>query len=78
MCDGRGDRAGSANVALCMASIAGQCLFYYRHRMCAHVLKNAGIALDLSRELDMDAIDVLARHITDFSLGGVKARRAKK
>jgi len=66
-----GRRAGGERVELCIASIAGQCLFYQRGRhMISRVLRH----IDLTPE----GVGRLARHITDFSLRGLRGGRNGK
>jgi len=65
-----GRKAGDECVDLCIASIAGQCLFYLRGRhMAARMLRHI--------EVTPKGVDKLARHITEFSLGGLERRRKK-
>jgi TetR/AcrR family transcriptional regulator, regulator of cefoperazone and chloramphenicol sensitivity len=54
-------------VGLCVASIAGQCLFYFH---CKDTIKKLGPKLHLSHDLDS-----MAHHIARFSLAGVEATR---
>jgi len=63
-----GPRAGDECIDLCIASIAGQCLFYQRGRhMISRVLRHI--------EFTPDGVDKLARHIAKFSLNGVHGPR---
>ena len=63
-----GPRAGDECIDLCIASIAGQCLFYQRGRhMISRMLRHI--------EFTPDGVDKLARHIAEFSLGGVRGLR---
>lgn len=65
-----GHKAGAECVDLCIASIVGQCLFYMHGRhMVARMLRHI--------EATPKGVDKLARHITEFSLGGLERRRKK-
>jgi AcrR family transcriptional regulator len=60
-----GLKAGSEALELCTASIAAQCLFYHRRRhMVGPVFRVV--------KLTPGGIERLARHITDFSLEGLR------
>jgi TetR/AcrR family transcriptional regulator, regulator of cefoperazone and chloramphenicol sensitivity len=64
-----GTAARPEDVEMCMASIAGQCLHYHRRHMISSVMKH----IDFSPR----GVERLVQHITDFSLGGLRARRKK-
>ena len=55
-------------VDLCIASIVGQCLFYHRGDLAPNP---AGPRIEPTSE----GVEKLARHITEFSLGGIARRR---
>ena len=65
-----GPNAGEECVDRCIASVVGQCLFYHRGDIAPNP---AGQRI----EPTPDGVDKLARHITEFSLGGIKRRRRK-
>lgn len=60
-----GPGARRRNVDLCIASVVGQCLFYQRRR---HMLPRVARHIEITPR----GIDKLARHITEFSLNGLK------
>ncbi len=65
-----GPKAGEECVDLCIASIVGQCFFYHR----GDLAPNPG---GPSVEPTPEGVGKLARHITEFSLGGIARRRRK-
>ena len=63
-----GPNAAEECVDHCIASVVGQCLFYHRGDLAPNP---AGPRIEPTPE----GVDQLARHITDFSLGGIARRR---
>ena len=59
-----GEQVGEDKVRRCMASMLGQCLFYYFARP---VIEQ----IELLEEPTSDRIDAIADHITQFSLAGL-------
>lgn len=62
-----GDEADDRRVQMCAASIVGQCLMYFR---CKMMLDNLMPAIPLKSE---ETVDVLAKHITAFSLAAMRS-----
>ena len=66
-----GPKATDTQVRLCAMSVVGQCLLYHHHRPVLDRLYGASVSSpqDITR---------LARHITAFSLGAIRAPRDSK
>jgi TetR/AcrR family transcriptional regulator, regulator of cefoperazone and chloramphenicol sensitivity len=65
-----GGDAPPETLDLCVASIVGQCLFYHRRHMIGRLHRHVAIT--------PEGVESLVRHITEFSLGGLRARKPRK
>ena len=66
-----GRRATQDRIRLCALSVVGQCMHYYYGRSVLQRLLPA-------QPIDARAIERIARHITNFSLGAIRSIRATK
>lgn len=67
-----GDELDDRRVQMCAASVVGQCLMYHRCRM---VIEHLMPAIPMKSE---ETVEVLTRHITEFSIAAIRAIAAEK